>query len=212
VLAAAIRLLDLGLFRIGGERYASENESFGLATLTREHVTSTARGIEFEYPAKSGQVSAFTVSDPMVCSVVRQLLKRQDDSPELLAWWDASSRSWRDVRSEHVNEHLKELTSEQTSAKDFRTWHGTVLMAMHLSHAIRNGERLTARCLTSLYRQVAGELGNTAAVTRNSYVNPEVVAKAERGEIINPHRKTAKELVPLAVSNEVLALLRKAEN
>jgi DNA topoisomerase IB len=171
-------------------------------------VKPSPRGIEFEFPAKSGQISVFAVTDPLVCSVVRQLLKRSDDSPELLAWWDVSTQTWRDVRSEHVNEYLKGLTSEETSAKDFRTWHGTALMALHLSQVVRQGERLTNRLLTSLYREVARELGNTPTVARNSYVNPDVVVMAERGEVIGSYRKKPHELVPLSVSNGVLELLR----
>ena len=208
VLATAVRLLDLGLFRVGSERYASENDSFGLATLKRDHVTASRAGMRFEYPAKSGQTSEFVITEPLVCSSVRQLLARRDPSPELLGWWDAEQRSWVDLKSVHINEHLKTLVRDQTSAKDFRTWHGTVLMAVHLSDAVRDGEKLSRRLLTDLYREVARELGNTAAIARNSYVNPQVVDLAEHGCVIKGTRRQKHELISTSASNAVLAMLR----
>ena len=209
VLATAVRLLDLGLFRVGGERYAAENESFGLATLQRDHVISARTGVEFEYPAKSGQTSRFVITEPSVCRAVRDLLKRADGSDELLGWWDPASHSWRDVRSEHINEHLKSVVAEETTAKDFRTWHGTVLMSMHLSEVVHAGDPITGSRLTSLYREVAAELGNTGTVARNSYVNPKVVDLAEQGLVIGRVRRQPHELVPLSASTAVLHLLQE---
>jgi DNA topoisomerase IB len=208
VLAASVRMLDLGLFRVGGERYANENASFGLATLKRDHVRHTDDGVQFEFPAKSGQTSCFVITQPAVCNVITELLKRDDESTELLGWWDDSTELWNDVRSEHINEYVKLLTSEEITAKDFRTWHGTVLMAMHLSDLVRAGDQVSGRRLSALYRLVADELGNTQAVARNSYVDPRVVELAEQGSVIDSVRRQAHELIPLRASTEVLRLLR----
>ncbi|MFL6288911.1 MAG: DNA topoisomerase IB [Actinomycetes bacterium] len=207
VMATAVRLLDLGLFRIGSERYAEENESFGLATLQRSHVFVTTKGVSFEYPAKSGQTSSFAITEPRVCSAVRDLLKRKDPSPELLGWWDAKLRVWCDLKSSHVNDYLRATVGEGTSAKDFRTWHGSVLMAMHLSDLARDGTTLTNRRLKDMYKSVAEELGNTATVARNSYVNPRVVDLANQGLVIKQVRRQAHELVPISASNALLDLL-----
>ena len=207
VMATAVRLLDLGLFRIGSERYAEENESFGLATLQRSHVFVAAKGVSFEYPAKSGQTSSFTITEPRVCSAVRDLLKRKDKSPELLGWWDPELQVWCDLKSSHVNDYLRSTVGEGTSAKDFRTWHGSVLMAMHLSDSARDGSALTNRRLTEMYRRVAEELGNTATVARNSYVNPRVVDLANQGLVIKQVRKQPHELVPTSASKALLDLL-----
>jgi DNA topoisomerase IB len=209
VLAASVRMLDLGLFRVGGERYANENASFGLATLKREHVTPTRDGVQFEFPAKSGQTSRFVISQPAVCRVITELLRRNDSSTELLGWWDGDSHEWNDIRSEHINEYVKLLASDEITAKDFRTWHGTVLMSMHLSDLVRSGDAVTGRRLASLYRLVADELGNTGTVARNAYVDPRVVELAEQAVVIEPFRQQRHELIPARASTAVLRLLEE---
>src|SRR5205823_3637356 len=129
----AVRLLDLGFFRVGGEEYAQANGTFGLATIRREHVRVQRGGVIFEYLAKGNLERVQSIVDPAVLAVVRALLRRRDDSPELLAWWNAVGRSWCDVRSDHVNAYVRDMTGGQYSAKDFRTWHATVLMAVALA-------------------------------------------------------------------------------
>jgi DNA topoisomerase IB len=170
VLAAAARLLDRGLFRIGGEEYSS----YGLATLQRDHVEVRGAEIRFSYPAKGGVERCLTVVDGDVATVVRALLRRDDRSPELLAYgWGTR---WRDVRSADVNEYLREVTGCQISAKDFRTWHATVLAAVSL--ALPDSEASSAtgrkRAVSKAMREVSEYLGNTPAVARASYVDPRV--------------------------------------
>jgi DNA topoisomerase-1 len=132
VLACAVRLLERGFFRIGSEEYAEENESFGLATMRKQHVTIEDGGLMvFDYPAKSGQRRHQGVLDDRACEIVAALKRRRGGGPELLAFKDG--RRWRDVRSEDINEYLKEATGGDHSAKDFRTWNATALAAVALA-------------------------------------------------------------------------------
>ena len=209
VLSCAVRLLDLGLFRVGSEQYTKENDSFGLATIRRDHVRRVKEGVSFEFPAKSGQVGQILVTDPHVCEVLRQLLRRSDDSPELLGWWDRERHEWTDVKSASINEYVKELTSEELTAKDFRTWHASVLMAMNLSVHQSKGEDLTKKRLSESFRDVATELGNTPAIVRNSYVDPRVVDLAQQGKTIPRCRAPRHDLVPLPASKALRDLLKR---
>lgn len=176
VMAATVRLLDLGFFRVGGEQYAQENNTFGLATLRREHVTVSRAGvITFDYIAKSGKHRVQRVADPAVCAVVRGLLRRTDDSAELLAW-KRSDGSWCDVTSTDINEAVRELLGEGATAKDFRTWSATVLASVGLAVADgASSPTARSRAVTHVMKEVSSYLGNTPAVCRASYVDPRVV-------------------------------------
>lgn len=175
VLAAAVRLLDLGFFRIGGEEYMEQNGSFGLATVRREHVQVERGGVVvFEYPAKGGREKYQAVADPAVVKLVRALLRRPDPSPELLGY--RAGRRWHNVRSDEINDHLKDLFGIPVTAKDFRTWHATVLAAVGLAvstNAESSAQR--KRAVSRVMREVAEYLGNTPAVARSSYVDPRIV-------------------------------------
>jgi DNA topoisomerase IB len=212
VLSCAVRLLDLGVFRIGSEQYVKENDSYGLATVRRDHVRTIPEGVEFSYPAKSGQQGQQLITHPEVGKVLRQLLRRRDSSEELLAWWDPTHRRWVDVKSAHINEYTKSLAGDDFTAKDFRTWHASVLMGMHLSIHAAKSEALTRRRFAECYREVAQDLGNTSAVVRSSYVDPRVVDLAERGHTIPPVRIQRHELVPTAASRSLVKLLDLAES
>ena len=186
VLACAVRLLDLGFFRVGGEEYAQAHQTFGLATIRREHVHLERDTVVFEYPAKNGLERVQSIVDPAVRDVVRALLRRRDPNPELLGWWDPSARGWTDVRSAHVNDYVREITGGQYSAKDFRTWHATVLMAVALAVSANAASRTArARAVTRAYREVAHYLGNTPAVARAAYVDPRVVDLFHSGQTID---------------------------
>jgi DNA topoisomerase-1 len=212
VLSCAVRMIDLGLFRIGGESYARENESYGLATILREHVTISRGNATFTYPAKHGVQAAQVISDPAVVAVLAALLRRPDPSPELLGWWSRQDRAWRDVRSDHVNLHVREVSGRAVSAKDFRTWHATVLMALTLADAPPpKSATARKRNVVAAYRSVAGALGNTPSVAKGSYVDPTVVELYDRGVTLPPdlaHREAGgPELVTLRGSRAVLKLL-----
>jgi DNA topoisomerase IB len=175
VLAAAVRMLDQGFFRVGGEVYAAENGSFGLATLRREHVEVVKGSLVFCYPAKSGVERLHAVADDDVVTVVKGLLRRDDPDPELLSWKDRAG--WHDIRSTDINAFLCEVAEGEFTAKDFRTWHATVLMAVALAVSRRVASSPTARtrAVARGVKEVAEYLGNTPSVCRASYIDPRVV-------------------------------------
>ena len=186
-LGAAFRLLDLGFFRIGSEAYAENNATFGLATLRKEHVTVSADGVvTFDYPAKGGKRRVQSIADDSLCDLLHTLRRRRGGGPELLAY--KAGRRWRDVRSDNVNAYLREVTDGDHSAKDFRTWHATVLCAVALavSAGAPTSEAARKRVVARAMREVAHYLGNTPAVTRGSYVDPRVVDLYNDGVTIAP--------------------------
>ncbi len=144
-------MLDLGFFRIGGEAYAEANNSYGLATIRKEHVTVAGREVVFDFVAKSGQERYVALADDLVRASVRELLRRRRGGPELLAYKDG--RHWKDVTSAEINAYIKEQVGGEVSAKDFRTWHGTVIAAVVLA---QQNER--ARTVAARKRAVAGAM------------------------------------------------------
>jgi DNA topoisomerase IB len=185
-LGTAFRLLDLGFFRIGGEAYAEINNSYGLATIQKEHVSIESGAVIFNYTAKSGQERYVALADDLVLRAVRDLLARRGGGPELLAYRDGPR--WRDVTSNDINSYLKGLLGEEMSAKDFRTWHGTVIAAVVLAEANERARTISARkrAVSAAMKDVAGYLGNTPAVARASYVDPRVIDLFNDGVTISP--------------------------
>jgi DNA topoisomerase I len=180
VVAVALNLLDLGYFRAGGEQYADEHNSFGIATLLCEHVTLAKEAVEFDYPAKSGVRRTLTIDDPEVVRSVRALLRRPDRTERLLACRNSSE--WVDVRAEDLNARFKELVGDEYTVKDLRTWHGTVLAAAAFVDADPPvNKTVVKRVESAVMKEVAEELGNTPAVARRSYVDPRVIEGYEKG-------------------------------
>jgi DNA topoisomerase I len=185
VLALAVRLLDRGFFRIGSEEYTVQNESYGLATMRKEHVTVGRDGeMVFDYPAKSGIRRVQAVVDPAAAAIVGRLRRRRGGGHELLAYKEG--RSWRDVRSEDINAYLKEATGDDFSAKDFRTWNATLLAAVALavSGEVAGSKTGRKRAISRAVKEVAGYLGNTPAVCRASYIDPRVFDAYQGGLVI----------------------------
>jgi DNA topoisomerase I len=175
VLACALRLLERGFFRIGSEEYAEDNSSYGLATMRKRHVTIEDDGLMvFDYPAKSGQRRHQGLVDDRACSIVLALKRRRGGGDELLAYKDG--RRWVDVRSEDINDYLKEATGGDHSAKDFRTWNATALAAVALAVSGESARTKAARkrAVKRAVEEVAMYLGNTPAVCRASYIDPRV--------------------------------------
>lgn len=201
VLALAFRLLDEAYFRAGGERYAKENGSFGLATVLRDHVEIDGDEVTFRYPAKSGQLRLTQVVDAEVSRVVRELRDRDDPGSELLAWLDESG--WHDVTTSDLQLDVKERLGTDARPKDFRTWHATVLAATGLAAAgpPPRADRARRKVVAGVIRDVAEELGNTPAVCRASYVDPRLIDLWERGQTVTPRRTRA------ATERAVLELL-----
>jgi DNA topoisomerase-1 len=186
VLAAAIRLLDRGFFRIGSEDYAVTNETYGLATMRKEHVSIDGETMIFDYRAKSGVRRVQAVVDPLVIDVIGQLKRRRGGGDELLAYKDG--RRWRDVRSPDINAFIKEHTDGDPSAKDFRTWNATLLAAVGLAMSRRAATSRTSRkrAVTRVVKEVSFYLGNTPAVCRASYIDPRVIDAYYDGRTIEP--------------------------
>ena len=181
VLACSVRLLDRGFFRVGTEDYAEQNKTYGVATMQKRHVTLGPSGLlVFDYVAKSGKQRVQSVVDPPVYDVVEKLKKRRGGR-ELLAFKDG--RSWVDVRSDHINEYIKAVAGEDFSAKDFRTWHGTVLAAVGLavSGGAAGSKTALERAMSRTVKEVAYYLGNTPAVCRASYIDPRVFDRYRDG-------------------------------
>lgn len=185
VLACAARLLDLGFFRIGGERYARDNDSYGLTTLLREHAECRRGEVCLGFPAKSGRQLHRTLVDDAAYAVVRALLRRREPGERLFAYWERGA--WHDVRAEDLNDYLRVRSGRDITAKDFRTWHATVLAAVALAVSQRASDgSVTARsrAVTRAVREVADYLGNTPAVCRASYIDPVVIEHFENGRTV----------------------------
>ena len=181
VLAGAVRLLDLGFFRIGGERYAKENKTYGLATVKKSHVTCSRDSVLFDFKAKGSKRHKRELSEPEVQRLVRELKRRRGGGEELLAY--KNGRRWHDVSSADINAYIKEVTGGEFSAKDFRTWNATVLAAVSIATLDDGAETAAARkrVVAKAVKKVAAYLDNTPAVCRGSYIDPRVIDRYEGG-------------------------------
>jgi DNA topoisomerase IB len=182
-LACAVRLLDLGSFRVGGELYAETNESYGVATMLREHVSLSDGEMVFDFPAKSGQRRVQSIRDRDVRGAIETMRRRRSGPDDLLVFRERDG--WHDVRSDEINEYIQEKIGEEFSAKDFRTWHGTVLAAAELA-AVEppRSKSGSERAIREAVKRVAERLGNTPAVCRRSYIDPKVLDRFRAGETI----------------------------
>ena len=170
-LAGVVRLLDLGAIRIGNDSYARDNGSYGATTIKCHHVTVRGKTLRFRFRAKSGKERDLELTDTHLAKIVRQM---QDlDGQDLFSFIDEEG-TVRDVTSSHVNGYLRETMGKAVTAKDFRTWHASVMAFDLLAHA---KEDLTIKALTE---SVAERLGNTPAITRKSYIHPAVFDLMER--------------------------------
>lgn len=181
VLAAAVRLIDLGCFRVGSDSYASDNGTYGMATLERDHVRiENDERMVFDYVAKGGQARTQIVVDDAVLAVVKRLKRRRGDDPRLLAFRDDDG--WHALHADDVNGYLEQHAGPCT-AKDFRTWNATVLAAIGLAERAAKAVTGTAhqRAIRETIEDVAEMLGNTPAVARGSYVDPRVIDRYDSG-------------------------------
>src|SRR5215212_4120050 len=189
VLAAAVRLLDRGFLRIGGESYAEDNDSYGLATMRKDHVTvDHNHAINFDFTGKSGIRHVRYVVDEPVAEIVRELKRRRGGGDELLAYRDEAGK-WRDIKSPDIRAYVKEAAGDEYTAKDFRTWAGTVLAAVTLATTdpeVRRKKTANKRMITHAVKEVAYFLGNTPAVARSAYIDPRVFDRFRDGFTIEP--------------------------
>ncbi len=173
VLATVVHLLEATLIRVGNDEYARANQSYGLTTLRSDHVEVDGSEVRFQFTGKSGKQWSLAMRDRRVARILRacQELPGQD----LLQYLE-EDKALRAVSSGDVNDYLREIAGYDVTAKDFRTWAGTVLMARHLSEAgAAESERQAKTLLRAALVRVAAALGNTPAVCRKSYVHPHVI-------------------------------------
>ena len=184
VLACTLRLLDIGMFRVGNPEYAGDESGIGLATVRQEHVSLNGRSIGFDYPGKGGIRRLQVVEDPVCLTVVRRLKRRRTGPPELFAY--RANGDWRPIRSDDINEFIKKQLGEGYSAKDFRTWNATVMAAVTIAARGRDARSKTARrrAINETTKQVAELLGNTPAVARRSYIDPRVFDRYQAGHTV----------------------------
>ncbi|MGI8614218.1 MAG: DNA topoisomerase IB [Nocardioidaceae bacterium] len=209
--ATAFRLLDLGYFRIGSDTYASANGSYGLTTLRREHVRRRGAVLVFEFRAKSGVEQLIEIRDAVTIAAVEPMRRRRGGGEELLAYKE--ERIWRDLTAAHVNDYLKQLIGEDVSAKDFRTWHGTVHAAVALAQRPATTVTARKRTVAAAMREVATHLGNTPTVARASYVDDRVIERYYEGRDISAalrraERKRDESARQQVVERALLTLLR----
>jgi DNA topoisomerase I len=180
-LALAVRLLDIGLFRVGWDRYARDNGHVGLTTLRRENVTVRGPEVHFDFVAKSGKRRRMTVRDAQSVAALAELKRRRGVPDELLVY--RSQRRWQRIHAADVNNALRCWGEGPYSAKEFRTWSATVLAAVALArehNAGKDGPRAVSRAV----RAVSSALGNTPAVARASYIDPRVITLFQSDQVI----------------------------
>lgn len=182
--ATAVRLLDVGYFRIGNDAYTDANGSFGLTTLERQHVRRRGASLVFSFVGKSGISHAITVDDAPAVAALEVMRKRSSDSARLLA--HKRGRAWVDLGASDVNAYLSDLFGGALTAKDFRTWHATVIAAEVLALSEEGGGTASSRkrAVKQATLEVAGYLGNTPTVARSSYIDPRVLDAYESGTTI----------------------------
>lgn len=210
VLACIIQLMDKAYFRVGNEIYAKENQSYGLTTIRSKHTTVRGDTVVFDYMGKSGQQQLKKITDAKLAKVIKQM----DELPgyELFKYYDEEGNLGV-IDSNDVNEYIKEVMGEEFSAKDFRTWGGTLLAAAELVSAERAksvAER--KKTVTACVCNVAAKLGNTPAIARSSYIDPRVInAFVKTNDLLKVHQ-TVEQMDDLgALSRDEHCVLRLLE-
>jgi DNA topoisomerase I len=182
VLASIVQLLEATLIRVGSDEYAKENKSYGLTTLKNRHVDVNGSELCFNFKGKSGKVWRLGVRDRRIAKVIRAC---QDLPGQELFQYIDEDGELRDLTSSDVNAYLKEISGEDITAKDFRTWHGTVLAAMALSEIQKFDTQAGAKKnIREAIKRVAARLGNTPTICRKCYVHPEILTTYMEGSLL----------------------------
>ncbi|MCW2866262.1 MAG: hypothetical protein JWR20_450 [Marmoricola sp.] len=211
--AVAVRLLDLGYFRIGSDVYADAHGSFGLTTLEKRHVRRKGDVLHFTFVGKSGIEHSIEIDDPDVLGALDSLRRRRGGTERLLAY--QLEEEWRDLDGTAVNTYLGTLLQDLT-AKDFRTWHATVIAAASLAASEEPGDtrRSRQRAVRAAVLEVSDYLGNTPAIAKASYIDPRVIDLYENGVTIDPAVARGPTRSPAArqrrLEKAVLELLRES--
>lgn len=214
VLACIVKLIDEAYFRVGNERYASEHQTYGVTTLRSKHTTVTSTTVTFDFIGKSGQHHVKTINDPSIA----RFIKRLDEMPghEIFRYKDELG-AMHDIHAPDVNAYIKSIMGEEFTAKDFRTWGGTLLAtAAVLQDDIDETQSRTAqrKAISTIVKRVAKRLGNTPAIARSSYIDPRVITAYEDGVTLPKLRTAMTKMRPrkyLSVDEQcVLRLLQKS--
>jgi DNA topoisomerase-1 len=202
VMACAIRVLSTCFMRPGSDEYARRHRHYGLTTLRDRHATVKGDLVTFDYPGKSGQRQHRAIRDRSVARIVRQM--KELPGKELFKFL-ADDGAVVDVRREHLNDYIKSVMGPDFTAKDFRTWAGTLICACALARlaedepqvlqaAAKKKNELRKKVVEAV-KETATELGNTPAVSRNSYIEPSVLSSFEKGEVLEKYFEKVEELV-----------------
>lgn len=196
VLACIVKLIDDSYFRVGSDIYAKQNQTYGVTTLRSKHVQFTQNTVTFDFIGKSGQAHTKKIKDTQLVSIIKQL----DELPgyELFRYQDTKGKM-HDLHSNDVNAYIKEHMGEEFTAKDFRTWGGTlVATAAILTQELEDSASATERkkALNTVIKSVAKRLGNTPAIAKNSYIDPRIFTAYDDGNTFPKLRKTMRAMRP----------------
>lgn len=213
VLAAVVRLLELSSIRIGNEEYARHNKSYGLTTLRDHHARTRGSMIHLRFRGKSGKNQAIDIEHPVLARIVRKC--RDLPGQNLFQYLD-DDEAVRDVTSDDVNEYLRQITRQDFTAKDFRTWTGTVLAALALREFGEiDSQAIAKKNIVAAIEQVARRLGNTPSVCRKCYVHPVVLESYLDGTLVKVLQKDAEREIRTSIRQlrpeeaAVVALLQR---
>ena len=207
VLAAMVRLMNAAYFRVGEERYAKKNKTYGIVTLRRKHLTIEGNTMIFEYRGKWGQIQRKAVTDRQLRQVVEECTALP--GYEIFKYYD-ESRELRNVKSQDLNAYIKEVIGEEFTAKDFRTWAGTLIAAVKLAELgatedVKQGQKNVLVAVDT----VAERLGNTRDIARSSYISPRVIDHYMEGSVIAYYSERIEEVI-VAEQGEELTESEKA--
>ena len=195
VMACILRILSTCFMRPGSQIYARENGSFGIATLENRHATVSGDTVRFHYRGKAGKEQIRELQDRRVARIVRELKKLKGKD---LFQYVAADGAIVNIRRRHINDHLKEVMGARFSAKDFRTWAGTLIAACALARMNEqaiDGRTDRRRMLVAAVKETSAQLGNTPAVCKASYIWPSVLQEFEKGRVLSPYFRTVEELI-----------------
>jgi DNA topoisomerase I len=212
VLACIVRLMDEAYFRVGNEQYAKENQSYGITTLHRKHISVEGDSVHFDFMGKSGQRQKKTLTDAKVARIIKAL----DELPgyEVFKYYDEEGNLTK-VTSEEINAYIKEVMGDEFSAKDFRTWGGTLLATADLAaRESTKSEKERQAAVAVCIRKVARKLGNTPAIAKSSYIDPRVIASFVETGDLSKVKEAVKEVREQSYLNQdercVIKLLERA--
>ncbi|WP_037348663.1 DNA topoisomerase IB [Sediminibacter sp. Hel_I_10] len=214
VLACMVRLLEAAYFRPGSDRYSKENHSYGLTTMRSKHLQIDGDELVFHYIGKSGKEQERHIVDQKLAKIVKEI----DDLPgyEIFKFIDEDGQK-QDVKSDHLNDYIRDIMGEEFSAKDFRTWAGTVIAAITLDEIgapDEQDQKLLDKNIRDAVVKVSEHLGNTPSVARSSYIDPRVIDEYTNGKTINYFQKEVDRLLKKNANLSrqelgVLCMLRK---